>query len=211
MALQMIVSKREKDNVYLGPYNCVLWMREVLLKRAVDMQMLIDMHLRLFDPENGEQLAEFWYDVENDHVRFIVGSDGKEYEADSMMVHIKLKQVAGDRWDRMEEILSAQIGIATWKLLENLTGSMCKPAITKKEQEIMNSETFVDIARIGTILIPERMKTIGLNKSVKELMLPGEIMRDMPSNMKRRLDGTGIKLVSCVIVDEEEMEELPWS
>ena len=59
MALQMIVSKRESDNVYLGPYNCVLWMREVLLGHALEMQMVMSMHLRLSDPESSEQLAEF--------------------------------------------------------------------------------------------------------------------------------------------------------
>ena len=67
MALQMIVNKREKNNVYLGEYNCVLWRREVLLGRALEMQMMMGMHLRLSDPENGEQLAEFWYDVEHDN------------------------------------------------------------------------------------------------------------------------------------------------
>ena len=169
------------------------------------------MHLRLSDPESSEQLAEFWYDMEHDNVRFIVGSDGREHEADSMMVHIKLKQVAGDRWGRMEEILSAQTGIATWKLFDGLTGSTCKPAITREEQQILDDEMFANITHMGVMLLLARMKTMGLNRGVEELMLPGEIMRDMPSNVKSRLEGTGIKLVSCVVVDEEEMEELPWS
>lgn len=211
MALQMIVSKRERDNVYLGPYNCVLWVREVLLGHALEMQMLIDMHLRLSDPESGEQLAEFWYKVEHDTIRFTVGIDKLEHETDPMMVHIKLKQIAKERWSRIEEILSAQVGIATCTLLDNLTGAMCKPAIAKEERQILDDESFANMTHMGAMLLIARMKTMGLNGDVKELMLPGEIMRKVPITVKDRLEGAGIKLVSCVIVDEKAMEELSWS
>lgn len=211
MALQMVMSKREKDNVYLGPYNCVLWMREVLLGRALEMQMLIDMHLRLSDPKSDEQLAEFWYEVERDTIRFTVGSDKLEHEANPMMVHIKLKQVAKERWSRMEEILAAQVGVATWTLFENLTGAMCKPTITEEQQQILDGELFANMTHMGAMLLLARMKMIGLNGDRKELMLPGEIVRNEPSVINGMLEDAGIKLVSCVIVDENAMEELSWS
>lgn len=211
MALQMIVSRRERDNVYLGPYSCVLWMREVLLGRALEMQMLIDMHLRLSDPKSDEQLAEFWYEVERDTIRFTVGSDKLEHETDPMMVHIKLKQVAKERWSQIEEILSAQVGIATCTLLDNLTGAMCKPTITKEEQQILDDESFANMTHMGAMLLLARMKMMDLNGDRKELMLSGEIVRKVPGIVKSRLEGTGIKLVSCVIVDEKAMEELSWS
>lgn len=212
MALQMVVRERDQENVYVRQYNCVLWMREVLLGHALEMQMMPDMHLRLFDPESGEQLAEFWYNTAHDRIRFTVGDDGKTYETDSMMLHITCKQIAKERWERMAEVLTAQVGIGRWELFENLTGAMCKRTLTERDQQMLNSEPFASMTHMGVMLLLARMKMTGFQEGIKklELMLPGEILREMPSIVKSRLEGTDIKLVSCVIVGQEEIEGLPW-
>lgn len=203
MALQVVVNERKSTNMYACQYNCVLWMRELLLGHVADMQLAASKHLRLRGPEDDSVLAEFWYSKKDEKFTFTVKGIQGERKADSFTLHEQLRETSGQHWDRIEDLLRKQIGISGMNSMQYFESAICKPTLTSEGKEAVNTPTFTMMAELGAMIVSTHMREVKHQAGTKELMVAGEVLRDIPGNLKAILEAHQVKVVSCVEIEED--------